>query len=86
ATSSDNVELMGLDHPLIQEELGRWRSVAPEDIGIAVSGMWTRRFYFLSGWSKRPPATVNAVSSFSLLPSSRTALVFRRSSGRRSNI
>lgn len=38
ATSSDNVELMGLDHPLIQEELGRWRSVAPEDIGIAVSG------------------------------------------------
>jgi hypothetical protein len=38
ATSSDNVELMGLDHPLIQEELGRWRSVPPEDIGIAVSG------------------------------------------------
>lgn len=38
ATSSDNVELMGLDHPLIQEELGRWRSVPPEDIGIAVLG------------------------------------------------
>lgn len=38
ATSSDSVELMGLDHPLIQEELGRWRSVTPEDIGIAVSG------------------------------------------------
>lgn len=38
ATGSDNVELMGLDHPLIQEELGRWRSVPPEDIGIAVSG------------------------------------------------
>lgn len=38
ATSSDNVELMGLDHPLIQEELGRWRSVLPEDIGIAVLG------------------------------------------------
>ena len=38
ATSSDNVELMGLDHPLIQEELGRWRSVPPEDVGIAVSG------------------------------------------------
>lgn len=27
-----------LDHPLIQEELGRWRSLLPEDIGIAVSG------------------------------------------------
>ncbi len=38
ATSSDNVELMGLDHPIIQEEIERWRSVPPEDIGIAVSG------------------------------------------------
>jgi len=38
ATSIDNVELLGLDHPLVQEELGRWRSVPPEDIGISVSG------------------------------------------------
>ncbi len=38
ATGSDDVELMGLDHPLMQEELGRWRSVRPEEIGIAVSG------------------------------------------------
>lgn len=38
ATSRDDLELMGLDHPLIQEELGRWRSVMPEDIGIAVAG------------------------------------------------
>lgn len=38
ATSGDDLELMGLDHPLIQEELGRWRSVMPEDIGIAVAG------------------------------------------------
>lgn len=38
ATNSDNVELLGLDHPLIQEELTRWRSIPPEDIGIAVSG------------------------------------------------
>jgi hypothetical protein len=37
ATSSDNVELMGLDHPLVQEELGRWRIVPPEDLGIAVA-------------------------------------------------
>lgn len=29
---------MGLDHTLIQEELGRWRNVPPEEIGIAVSG------------------------------------------------
>ncbi|MFB8922798.1 SNF2-related protein [Xanthomonas arboricola pv. juglandis] len=38
ATSRDDLELMGLDHPLVQEELGRWRSVTPEDIGIAVVG------------------------------------------------
>jgi len=38
ATSHDDLELMGLDHPLVQEELGRWRSVPPEEIGIAVSG------------------------------------------------
>lgn len=36
ATGSDSIELMGLDHPLVQEELGRWRSVPPEDVGLAV--------------------------------------------------
>jgi hypothetical protein len=30
------MELMGLDHPLIHEELRRWRSVLPEEMGIAV--------------------------------------------------
>lgn len=38
ATSQDNIELLGLDHPLVQETLGRWRSLPPEEIGIAVSG------------------------------------------------
>jgi len=38
ATSSDVLELMGLDHPLVQEELGRWRSMPPEDVGLAVQG------------------------------------------------
>lgn len=38
ATNQDDLELLGLDHPLVQEELGRWRSVPPEDIGIAVAG------------------------------------------------
>jgi superfamily II DNA or RNA helicase len=37
ATSSDDVELIGLDHPLVQEELGRWRSVPPEEVGTVVS-------------------------------------------------
>ena len=38
ATSNDSLELMGLDHPLVQEELGRWRSVLPEDVGLAAQG------------------------------------------------
>ncbi len=38
ATSHDELQLLGLDHPIVQEEFGRWRSVPPEDIGIAVSG------------------------------------------------
>jgi superfamily II DNA or RNA helicase len=38
ATNRDDLQLMGLDHPLVQEELGRWRSAPPEEIGIAVSG------------------------------------------------
>ena len=36
ATSRDDIELMGLDHPLVQEELGRWRGVAPESLGLSV--------------------------------------------------
>jgi hypothetical protein len=38
ATNQDDLQLMGLDHPLVQEELGRWRSLPPEEIGIGVSG------------------------------------------------
>jgi hypothetical protein len=38
ATSQDNIELMGLDHPLVQQELSQWRSVPPEELGIAVQG------------------------------------------------
>ena len=38
ATSQDNIELLGLDHPLVQETIRRWRSLPPEEIGIAVSG------------------------------------------------
>lgn len=38
ATQQDDWQLMGLDHPLVQEELGRWRALPPEDVGIAVTG------------------------------------------------
>lgn len=37
ATGDESLQLLGLDHPVVQEELGRWRSVPPEDVGVAVS-------------------------------------------------
>lgn len=38
ALSSDNIELLGLDHPLIQQELKRWKEIPPEEVGAAVNG------------------------------------------------
>jgi hypothetical protein len=38
ATNRDELQLMGLDHPLVQDELARWRNLPPEEVGIAVSG------------------------------------------------
>jgi superfamily II DNA or RNA helicase len=49
ATSQDEIELMGLDHPIVQEELGKWRSVPPEELGIAVLGD-TESTVLLSFW------------------------------------
>lgn len=37
ATNQDDLELLGLDHQLVQGELARWRNVSPEEIGISVS-------------------------------------------------
>ena len=38
ATGQDNLDLLGLDHSLIQEQLGFWRAISPEEIGISVKG------------------------------------------------
>jgi superfamily II DNA or RNA helicase len=37
ATNQDELQLLGLDHPFVQEELRRWRNVPPEEVGIAVA-------------------------------------------------
>jgi hypothetical protein len=37
ATIRDDLDLLGLDHPLVQEELGRWRSLPPEYLGLSVT-------------------------------------------------
>jgi superfamily II DNA or RNA helicase len=36
ATSMEGLELLGLDHPIVEEALGRARALAPEDLGVAV--------------------------------------------------
>lgn len=38
ATENDGLDLMGLDHPVVQEELGRWRGLPPEELGVALQG------------------------------------------------
>lgn len=38
ANDQDDLQLLGLDHTIVQEELGYWRSLPPEDVGIAVGG------------------------------------------------
>ena len=38
ATRRDDLDLLGLDHPLVREELNHWRSLPPEELGIAVAG------------------------------------------------
>ncbi|MBS1994688.1 MAG: DEAD/DEAH box helicase family protein [Cyanobacteria bacterium SZAS LIN-2] len=37
ATNQDELQLIGLDHPVVQEELRRWRALPPEDVGISVT-------------------------------------------------
>ena len=38
ATTSHDFDLLGMDHPIVQEELGRWRSVPPEELGVSLEG------------------------------------------------
>lgn len=36
ATGQEGLELLGLDHPLVREEIEQWRRLPPEQVGIAV--------------------------------------------------
>ena len=38
ARERDDVELLGLDHPVVEEALSRWRAVPAEEVGVAVDG------------------------------------------------
>ena len=49
APNRDDLDLLGLDHPLVQEEICRWGSLSPEDLGIAVKSE-VDDAVFLSVW------------------------------------
>jgi hypothetical protein len=38
ARAKAGLDLLGLDHPIVQEAIKRWQSASPEGIGLAVSG------------------------------------------------
>jgi hypothetical protein len=38
AQEQDNLDLMGLDHPLIEAAVERWKALPPEECGVAVRG------------------------------------------------
>lgn len=50
AAQRDDLELLGLDHPLVQEELERWRSFPPEELGLAVVSEAADGDAYLSVW------------------------------------
>ncbi|SFR99869.1 DEAD/DEAH box helicase [Sphingomonas jatrophae] len=50
ATSQEGLQLLGIDHPLIQHSLARWSNTAPEEIGLAVASNDTVEPAVLSLW------------------------------------
>ena len=38
ATADDGLDLLGLDHPVVERALARWRSTPPEELGSAING------------------------------------------------
>ena len=50
AAQRDDLELLGLDHPLVQEELDRWRSLPPEELGLAAVSAAPDGDAYLSVW------------------------------------
>ena len=38
ANERDDLELLGIDHPIIQDQFDRWRNVSPSLLGLSVQG------------------------------------------------
>ncbi len=50
ASASDGVQLLGLDHPVMQTALDRWANLSPEEIGLSVTSAEVDKPSVLSLW------------------------------------
>ncbi|EPR11085.1 hypothetical protein M527_03160 [Sphingobium indicum IP26] len=50
ASVSDGVQLLGLDHPVMQTALDRWANLSPEEIGLSVTSAEVDKPSVLSLW------------------------------------
>ena len=50
ASASDGVQLLGLDHPVMQTALDRWANLSPEQIGLSVTSAEVDKPSVLSLW------------------------------------
>jgi superfamily II DNA or RNA helicase len=66
AQAQEGIELLGLDHPLVQRLLHKWQSVSPEDLGASVQGDGSPPFV-LTWWYVQAHGSQNEVRSY-LLP------------------
>ncbi|PYP82688.1 MAG: helicase [Blastocatellia bacterium AA13] len=63
AQAQEGVELLGVDHPLVQRLLHKWQSVSPEDLGAAVQNGKETSFV-LTWWYVQVHGAQNEVRSY----------------------
>lgn len=65
AQLQEGIELLGLDHPLVQKLLHKWQSVSPEDLGAAVHAEGSVLF-ILTWWYVQAHGSQGEVRSYIL--------------------
>jgi superfamily II DNA or RNA helicase len=77
ATVREGVELIGVDHPIVRDEIRKWRGQPPEQLGIAVSGdvstrtiltVWLVEFMANTGERKVALMPISALENGSRMP------------------
>lgn len=77
ATAKEGIELIGVDHPIVRDEISKWRDQPPEQIGISVFGdvptksiltVWLVEFMANSGGKKVVLLPISALENGSRGP------------------